>query len=65
MPSLERITHKNWTYRKKVGMVMTSGNIVLVPFIRGGHGWGRNGERGFSSSRHRQMREEKEYHVLS
>ena len=35
MPSLERITHKKWTYRKKVAVVMTSGNIVLVPFIRG------------------------------
>ena len=32
MPSLERITHKKWTYRKKAAMVMTSGNIVLVPY---------------------------------
>ena len=72
-------------------MVMTSGNIVLVPYgsqeedavfvvVGGkkiyslahvehtylqGHGWGRNAERGLSSSRHYQMREEKEYHILS
>jgi len=32
MLSLERITHKKWTYRKRVAMVMTSGNIVLVPY---------------------------------
>lgn len=35
MPSLERITHKKWTYRKKVVIAMTSGSIVLVPFICG------------------------------
>lgn len=35
MPSLERITHIKWTYRKKVAMAMTSGSIVLVPFICG------------------------------
>lgn len=64
MPSLEMITHKNWTYRKKVAIAMTSGSIVLVPFIRGVMD-GEEMEKGFSSSRHRQMREEKEYHVLS
>lgn len=32
MPSLERIMHKKWTYWKKAAMVMTSGNIVLVPY---------------------------------
>jgi len=35
VPSLERITHKKWTYRKKVVIAMTSGSIVLVPFICG------------------------------